>query len=393
MAEKTENHAQQISLLDFENRFLNGVPQTPNKQIEVSIEESTGCMDSLRNTYDYRILASKMFQLVISRGMARTTEEQADMDKIISRPAFESEEHATTFDAKLDFHNTLALYHFHTGDKVKGFTHLKKIQDLYSLKPEKKEQHPSLYARMTVNFLNGMQELGRSDELLQKLQLLHLEIQENTLPKNVINFLTGRLYLLELLVLSQLGRYETAEQILPASVEWLEKQNNSLPIPMRIVLTNNIANVYFGLSRYEDCLDWLNKVLEYDRHPVLNDVLSAVRLLYLIVHYELGHNTLMESLLKSAYRFLLKRNKLFGVEKKIIQFIRQKLTNVHSEEELMEAFKELHQELTIMAEDPCEREGLENFGIMGWLKSKIEKRPYHEVALELGQVVRNENSN
>ena len=53
------------------------------------------------------------------------------------------------------------------------------------------------------------------------------------------------------------------------------------------------------------------------------DLQSLARILNLIIHYELGNTVLLDSLLRSTYRYLNKENRLSEIEKKFINFFKE----------------------------------------------------------------------
>ena len=62
--------------------------------------------------------------------------------------------------------------------------------------------------------------------------------------------------------------------------------------------------IYFGIEDFEQSLDYLNEWLNLPKSIDRQDLQSLARVLNLIVHYELGNSLLVDSLLRSAYRFL-----------------------------------------------------------------------------------------
>ena len=74
------------------------------------------------------------------------------------------------------------------------------------------------------------------------------------------------------------------------------------------------------------------------------DIHSFGQILNLFIHYELGNDKLLEYIVKSTYRFLLKRKRLFKVESVILRFLK-KYPNWITNQELLKGFSELKEEL------------------------------------------------
>jgi hypothetical protein len=98
----------------------------------------------------------------------------------------------------------------------------------------------------------------------------------------------------------------------------------------------------------------------------------------IVLHYELGKFDSMEYRIKSTYRFLANKKKLYQLENVILSSIR-KLINVNSKEESMQFFRQLILALEPIVKDPLEEKFLMYFDIMSWLESKVEKRKLADV--------------
>ena len=88
-----------------------------------------------------------------------------------------------------------------------------------------------------------------------------------------------------------------------------------------------------------------------------------------MVHSELDNADLLPYILRSTYRFLLKQQRLYTFEKRVIEFIRN-LPNVSSKE-IISAYKKLKLDLIKLSRDPYEKKAMNFFGFINWLDTKI----------------------
>ena len=109
------------------------------------------------------------------------------------------------------------------------------------------------------------------------------------------------------------------------------------------------------------------------------DLQCFARVLNLVAHYEAGLDYHLESLLKSTYKFLIKINDLYKVQKEMIKFIKG-LQDIYPHD-LKNAFIELHKTLKTYEDHPYERRAFLYLDIISWLESKIENK-------SVGQVIR-----
>jgi len=102
----------------------------------------------------------------------------------------------------------------------------------------------------------------------------------------------------------------------------------------------------------------------------------------LILHYELDNTELIEYFVKSTYRLLYKRKRLYKIETHILKFIKNKLPNIFSQKDLIKAFKKELPILRAFQKDPFEQKAFRYFDFVSWLESKIENRPFAEIVKE-----------
>ena len=113
-----------------------------------------------------------------------------------------------------------------------------------------------------------------------------------------------------------------------------------------------------------------------------SDLQCLARIISIIVNYELGKEDLLEYTVKSAYRFLYKKNKLYQIESILLDFMRKTMPKIHTQKQLIDAFLKLRTLIIDAHKDPFERNMLHYFDFISWLESKIESRPFAEIIKE-----------
>ena len=145
----------------------------------------------------------------------------------------------------------------------------------------------------------------------------------------------------------------------------------------------NLAFLYFMAGKHKETIAWLYKIIGAGGLKARADFDSMVRIFYIIAQYEKGSSAqFMKSLLRSTYRFLIKREQMYKYEKIILDFIRKKLIRMNSGDDLVELLKGLREQLLAIQKDPFEGRPLEYFDLISWINSKIENRPFAEVLME-----------
>ncbi len=144
-----------------------------------------------------------------------------------------------------------------------------------------------------------------------------------------------------------------------------------------MVFYYKIASLYFGIGEYDKCISYLNKIISNKSLQMREDLLCFSRILNLVAHYEAGLDYNLESLIKSTYRFLIKMEDLYLVQKEMIKFL--KLLGDIYPQDIKMAFKQLHAKLKVFENDPYEKRAFLYLDVLSWLESKIENKSVESI--------------
>jgi hypothetical protein len=152
-----------------------------------------------------------------------------------------------------------------------------------------------------------------------------------------------------------------------------------------IKFKNNIATVhlyefyflmskyYFVIADYRAALRYSNNVINDSSITVRKDLLSVIRLLNLLIHYELKNDFTIEYLTKNTFNYFKSKKRLFKVENELIKFIsgRNKDTN---NEVLKADLEQLQHAMQMHKKDPNEQIPFNYFDFEYWAISKLTKK-------------------
>lgn len=146
------------------------------------------------------------------------------------------------------------------------------------------------------------------------------------------------------------------------------------------IIPINLAVANIVLGNYNEALYWLRIVMNDNSNSIRIDSLALVRILHLIVQYELGNQAILEYYIESTQRFLAEHNKLQDFERIILHFIRQLANKPKWDSDYMSIFVNVHSKLLPFLEnDSHEKLNLEHSHLLEWIESKIEQRPMLEI--------------
>lgn len=138
------------------------------------------------------------------------------------------------------------------------------------------------------------------------------------------------------------------------------------------------------LSDYRAALDYANKVLFFPKTGVRQDAISFVKILSLLVHYELGNEQLLFHLCKS-YAYYFKKQKNSSEAKTILlAFFGNTIHGLRKKESKKARQSRAQMFINLKTElEGCKTDSLfDFFDFISWVESKIENRPMIDVVKE-----------
>lgn len=178
------------------------------------------------------------------------------------------------------------------------------------------------------------------------------------------------------------SQFEKGAAIIKDIEKELDKFKSGVPGTALFSLCGNIANLYFGAGEYRQSLVWVNKIINHPKVMFREDVQASLRILQILIHYELNTPDILEHLIVSAYRFLHKRERLYKVEEGLLNFLRRLNKINASQTTQVKEFRTFRDELVQITKGPEEKKALLYFDLISWLESKIENRPFAEIVRE-----------
>ncbi|HRQ51736.1 MAG TPA: hypothetical protein PLR74_14415, partial [Agriterribacter sp.] len=139
-----------------------------------------------------------------------------------------------------------------------------------------------------------------------------------------------------------------------------------------LVFNYKIATLYFGAEQYEKAIDYLQKIINGPL-DLRNDLQCYARLMHLMAHYELGNDEIIESLIKSVYRFMAKMKNLTVVEEEMFRFLR---SSFHvSPRRLKPELEKFLYKIKHLEKNRFETRAFAYLDVISWVESKVYDKP------------------
>lgn len=326
---------------------------------------------------DYFYLSNCLYMLHFKSGVIRNKATQKEYDAIMQHPLLQDVTLAKTYEAKTVFYHCHKTYWFARQNYHEYYKYCK-------LHLEALEEKPSLIDAKVIRYIGATYSLGLAQidvkefsefkPLLQKMRTipLHYKTADTAINRQTIFDMS---YRLELRYYNCIGDFETGKQVAIKVKKGMEEYASTLSDTSQLLFYYELSVVMFGSKQYYKALEYIQLVTDSKLANVREDLVSVLKILQLIIHYELGHELLLPYIIKSTYRYLYKKERLYKMETIILLYLR-KLENIQTRKDLYQSFQLLRNQLFSLRSDPYERIGLDYIDFIAWLDSKLERKEY-----------------
>ncbi len=348
---------------------------------ELTIEAKTL---SMKNVLTSRLsnLSLQLYGLMLKSGYARNDKEHTVVTKYFYEKLPKYTWSMLGFREKLWLYKAHLWYSFIVQDFLSCYKYSKKWVDLFYEQPKMITQNPVFFMRGNHYLLESLFLIKDKAQLKSTLVQFEESIKESGFPKDdnieVLSF--QFIYNNKLNVHFLEGTFKEGAYLVNDILEGLQVFKNRLDDHHIMVLYYKIGCLYFGMGNHKKCIEYLDKIIHNKSLKMREDLMCFSRVLSLVAHYEAGMDYHLETQLKETYRFLLKMDDLYEVQKEMIKFLKN-LGDIYPHQ-IKDEFKKLYNRLKQYENHPYEKRAFLYLDILSWLESNIEGRPVADIIKE-----------
>lgn len=330
-----------------------------------TIPNALQLLDKIKEKIEINFLVSKAYQLYLKHG-ENTKDKTAitEASEILKDPLLKDNlKYLTRANLYRSF-SIKSFINYVLGD----YPALKKVNDahIYAVEQDplfNSEAVSCNYAILLCNKMIICYQFGKVEELETAFHKALSIKFESEFYKTLI---FGGAYTNILNAYIRLGLVNKGLALVPETLRKLKKYEGKLPADIPLVLESYLATLYFMTGNYPDALKWANKVLNSDNN-IREDIHIEVRILSILIHYELKNFQLIDSLIVSLQRFMIKMKCLDEYSKVIFKYMK-KLAFIMNKKEMKEELIVFKNELTLAVENRKDK----NTYIFYWIEKKLE---------------------
>ncbi len=365
-----------LEILEWEERYLFAMLDV-RKMEDIHLEKGK-VLKKIDNYNSIKILSTRMSMLAAKMGASRKLGDTGLMRACMNHRLLKNVSFILSEKGKIYFYHSHITFSIIQGQPEKQYDYSLMLISLFEKSNHLMSEEIRWYILAVNNFLYACLRLRRYKDFDDFIGSFKKVPEKFRLPESVamrIYILSSHIEMSKFLMTGEFGlgirKILEVQHTLDRSMVKMDK--------IRIQFFYNYSQLYFGAGDLKNALHWCNMVIREPEADIRQDIQSFARIFNLVIHYELGNQDLLEYAIRSTYRFLRKRERLYEFEKIVIDFLRKGMTRLYNDSELMQAFQDLKKRIEDISKNPFERKALEYFDFISWLESKIQRKPFAEI--------------
>jgi hypothetical protein len=377
IAAKYEDFNTALELLHWEKQIAYAETNITylDKNLERIKGEEKKLVKQIKNVSKYRNIFFKVL-ISLRKDAASVKQNSEKLSFIEEDKLIKDIENAESYKEKTLYYRVLSTYYFAIRNSEKFYSSSAKLVEHLESKNYMIAEDTSEYISALSNHIVASGTRGEFNEvegILTKLKTVSGKTHDDKL-KVYRQYYSGKLRLY-----ASRGDFESGYKELQEHMKTREK------FDLNFFRKDSFYIVYFtisfGVEKYEEALGYLNEWLGMSRNIERKDLQSLARILNLIIHYEMNNIDLIESLLRSTYRFLSDKDFFSHFEKKFLSSLREAI-EIQSRKELKNHWNNLSKEYERLEEES----GLPNiirwFPVKEWIDAHANDASFAQIVKE-----------
>jgi hypothetical protein len=340
-------------------------------ELETYFNELFENISKLKTKLEYMKIRDELLFQRKQTGPVKNIEELQLLNAFNTNFYFRDLSHIDSLDANI-FYLLAKLEYFRTiRDARKGRIYCLKLISIFDLHPHLMTDHMNLFIyTLNVFIVERLYKTkSEAEHTLKKIVTLP-DIIGQKVVKTDIEVKIFEVYSTCITDIAlQFREYEEVLPIITEIEKGLKKFEPTISPSFKLIARSNVACVYFGARRYKDSLKWCNNILN-DHTEKRDDILYVVHILYLLTHFELKNHLILPSLIKSTYRFLYKRKRVYQFENLFLKYLNLFLRSETKKEQL-QLFKSFREDLIPLRDNKLENLIFNDIDLIGWIDEKL----------------------
>lgn len=337
-----------------------------------SFETTDQLLHQYSNTLAIQKIYFKSTKYIKTNPDFRNPEHKKEWDEIMKNPILAPENEPEDFYGKLYFNYVHSNYHHLSNNEEQNLFFISKNIKLWESNPLLIEVEPIRYIAAVSNYLGTLSKFSRYQAFIDYVEAFKPP-HFNSINQEAIYF--EHWWLWKEITFKITGDDIAFGNFIQETYADLLKYAPYINSVRWMLIRFGIAINYFKTNRFEEALKLTNEIIDAKDIELRKDIQAHTRMMYLILHYELKNNLILESLSRSVKRYLIQNENYFETEKVFIKFF-NKLINAPDKSEAEQIINDLNDEVNLIFENnKSEKIAFMTMPLTVWLQLRTKQKP------------------
>ena len=363
------------SRLELEYLLFMNLPDISESELLNKHFEVNEILKNIRKINEHSSLYELLKHRIIYKENIRSQKQKNELnDLVISEMSITSSQ-KDSFEAKKIHLLFQSNYLIGVGDYKSALLSFRELNNLFENEEHDFEGFPFYYISTLEGILYNLRSIRRYDEMpyfLEKLK--NIKVNSEGFQTNV----NALIFLYELIPLLDRGDFSESEKLIDINKAGLLSKMDQLNLSRRAEISLYLSLVHIGSRNFKEAKKTLiNEIVRENKIYTL-PLYRTIRLVDLIIHYELGNFDVIHFESRSIKRKIPKFEKAYRVEKMMLRFLKNNRKAMRTKDREKRWLK-IQPELTDIRSDIFENQLLISFDFTAWIESQICRIPLPDV--------------
>lgn len=373
LARKNELFTQIMVIQEIETELLS--KRFDYAAASKNVDESKTTIEFIENFNQIQKITTDCYEQRLRLGSSRSEGDSNLMDVFIEDKKINNDKFPKSERAKMYIYGLNLTHAFFVNDLKKMLKYTKAMTNLYLEQPHIIEYSTIGYVSSLFNLAKTYQKIGDRKNTIETLEMLE-ESYDSYGISTSLN-IGARVFFYSTNIRLDIYLREDAYDLIKELIE--ERKNDFLKYkpfigkPQLYDYYYLVAKYYIVIADYKNALKFTNEIINDSSFKVREDLLAVIRLMNLLIHYELNREFTLEYLTKNTYNYFKKKDRLFKLEKELIKFMNQQY-KLDDQNEMIQDLKQLKDKMKELKKDKYESIPFELFDFEYWADAKLKNK-------------------
>ncbi|MDP3313131.1 hypothetical protein [Lutibacter sp.] len=367
------------SRLELEYLLALNYPETNEKALHHKQFKVNETLRITQKMHQQSALYELLKHRMIYKGNSRSEKQKTELnDLVVSEMSIMASSNLEGFEINKLHQLFQANYLISVGDYKSAYHSFFELNNLLEANKHLWSNPPFYYVLTLEGVLDSLRSLHNYDGMTYYIQQL------KNLKSSSLNFNTNvvcLIFLYELFPILDSGDFLACEIHMKKYDETLLKKVNSLSLSRNAELSLNIALIHFGLKKFRKAQNILSKVIFASRDYSYLPLYRTLRLVNLMVLYELKDFDFIKYESRSIKREILMAGKNYKIERRIINFVNKQTLPAYALKRI-NLWEKMNKDFKTISQDVYEQQTIKHFDFLAWIESKIRRIHLSKILIE-----------